>query len=227
MASIPFCTLLFSVLCAGPAVYAQSEAFVEVHEAGGTGKKMSIMPASATVLFPGSGVFLDSLDVRADLTSVTSEPQEQLRFVTLRSATGDGAAGTNSVSHAKVTARATAVIYKDRVYVGSEFFCDENTSVFNTLLRAMGAKVDSSEKAMQVAKFYLQLGYYHLEEPSKYIVSTFLQLPPEKMNFPGQNTKEMQDAIHPPVVKRDGDEYKAEIVTEDADAGFVLLYHWS
>jgi hypothetical protein len=227
MPAIPFCALLLAVLCSVPTVLAQSEAFVEVHEGGGTSKKMSIVPASATVLFPGSEVFLDNMDVTAPLTSVATEPQRQLRFVTIRSATGDAAVGSNSASRAKVTARASAVIYKDRVYVGSELFCDENISAFNMLLRTMGANVDSSEKAMQVAKFYLQLGYYRLEEPGKYVVSTFLQLPPEKVNFPGQNTKELQDAIHPPVVSRDGDGYKVEIVTEDVDAGFVLLYHWS
>jgi hypothetical protein len=192
---------------------------------------MILMPASAKLLFPSSIVYIDERDVTVNLPTKGTDPRQNMQFVTVRSylteqTREDGSTEQRETSSVPL-ARITAVVYKDKVYVTNELFCDENMSAINALLGSLGVSVDNPERAMQVAKFYLQLGYYLFEDPDTFIVSTHSDLSAKKIEFPGQDTTEIQRAIQSPTAIQDNNGYKVEIVTQDKDAAFALLRHWS
>jgi hypothetical protein len=195
------------------------ERSIEVYSGAGSARKMDLIPPSAMVLFPTSTAFLDKQDVVFKLPVADGAPLQKLQFVTVRkySTRNPGAS----------SARITAVVYSGTIYLVNELLCDDNVSVINRILRSVGASVDSPEEAMQVARFFLQVGYYHFVDPDKFITSTVGDLPAKQVEFPGQDATAIQSAIHPPAATRDGNTFKVEIVTKDRDSPFVLLRHWS
>jgi len=227
------CTLSLALLFASLPISAQvtGDNSLQVYRGAGPARKMSLVPPSAKVLFPGSIVFVDKRDVGVSLPVVDGGLLRNMQFVTVRAYSPEQPPKANSTDQEEdpqvSSARITAVVYGDKIYVVSELFCDENIAVVNALLRSMGASVDSPEKALQVAKFYLQIGYYSFKDPDTFIVSAFGDLPAKQLEFPGQDAAEMQRAIHPPSAIRDGNAYKVELVTQDRDAAFVVLHHWS
>ena len=192
---------------------------------------MILLPPSAKLLFANSKVYLDRRDVTISLPAKEADLLQNMQFVTVRpyspEQTPKGGSTEQRENSLVPSARITAVVYNDKIYVANELFCDENISVINGLLRSSGVNVDSPEKAMQGARFYLQLGYYRLEDPEEFIVSTFSGLSAKQIEFPGQDTKEIQSVIHPPTASRDSDAYKIEIVTREKDAALVELHRWS
>jgi hypothetical protein len=94
-------------------------------------------------------------------------------------------------------------------------------------LQSLEVHADNEEKALQVTNFYLQLAQYRFDEPAHYVASSFQQLSPEHVKFPGQKMTEIENAIHSPNVKKEGNAYTLDMETHDVDAAFVLLRHWT
>lgn len=221
--------LLFG--CLPSSAQVTGDASVEVYSSSGTARKMILMPPSAKLLFANSKVYVDKRDVRISLPAKEVGILQNMQFVTVRAyspeqPSKDGS--TEQIENAPApSARITGVVYADKMYVVNELFCGENITVINGLLRSLGVSVDSPEKAMQVAKFYLQLGYYSFEDPNRFIVSTYGDLSTKQIEFPGQDASEIQRVIKPPASTQDGDAYKVEIVTRDTDSAMVVLRRWS
>lgn len=203
---------------------------VEAHFPDGSARQMTLIPSAANVLFPNSKVILDMRDTRIHLEGVNGTPLEKLQFVTVRNyvskQTAEAIPSARKHNAPVRAARITAVVYENKIYAANRLFWGENTAVINALLRTLDANVDSPEIALQLTKFFLQLGYYGFDDPDNFVVSKFTDLGPKQIEFPGQSVKEMQSAVQPPVAKQHGNVYKVDLVTQDKDAAFVVLHRW-
>jgi hypothetical protein len=233
MSGYRLCGLSLGLFLAWLPVSAQvpEDSSVEVYTGSGPARRMSLIPRSAKLLFANSKVYFDKRDVRVSLPIKDGVLLQNMELGTVRSyspeqSPKDGPTKQNE-NFRVPSARITAVVNSDKIYVVNELFCDENISVINRLLRSLSVSVDNPEKAMEVAKFFLQLGYYRFEDPDKFTVSTYSDLSTKQMEFPGQDAAEIQRAIRPPVATKDGDTYTVEIVTKESDAALVELHHWN
>ena len=204
---------------------------LEVHFPNGTVSRLRLVPDAASVLFPTSQAILEMMDVRVDLPNVDNGLLKQLQFATVRTYTSKQASPTiplepKSMSHTPGV-RITAAVFADRIYVVNQLFWGENLATINGLLRQLGSQIDSTQNALQVAKFFLQLGYYDFDNPDNFVATKIADIPPKQIEFPGQSLTEVQNAIRPPTVKQGGNGYKVDIVTLDRDSALVLLHHWS
>ena len=193
----------------------------------GSARLISLVPSAAQVLFPSSKVLLGKINARVNLPSLGSGLIENVQFVTVTARPAFQRSKAAAKKHLQNLPRITAAAYDNKIFLLNELFCGENTAVFNALLRSLGANVDSAEKALEAAKFYLQLAYYRFDDLNDFIASSFASLPSKQIEFPGQSVPEIRSAVHPPVVTRDGNTYKADLITYDHDAAFVVLHHWS
>lgn len=209
--------LLFASLPATRQVIDESS--IEVYGAAGSARKLHLIPPSAKLLFPRSTAFLELRDVVFKLPVADGTLLRNLQFVTVRSYSPRNPGASS--------ARITAVLYSGTIYLVNELLCDDNVSVINGILRSVKASVATPEEAMQVARFFLQVGYYRFADPDKFITSTVADLPATQVEFPGQDARAIQNAIRPPAATGDGNTFKVEVVTNDGDSPFVLLHHWS
>lgn len=204
---------------------------LEVHFPNGTVSQLRLVPDAASVLFPNSQAILHRMDVRVDLPNVDNALLKRLQFATVRTYTPRQASPTPSPGPKSMSptpgVRITAVVFADRIYIVNQLFWGENLATINALLRQLGAQIDSAQTALQVAKLFLQLGYYGFENPDNFVASKIGDIPPKQIEFPGQSLTEVQGAIQPPTVKPDGHGYKVDIVTLDRNSALVFLHHWS
>ena len=187
---------------------------------------LGLLPESSKVLFPGSRVLLEKKGVKVNLSAANEALLREIQFVAASDYPLERTSGAQSKDRRR-SIKITAVMYGDTLFVVNDLFFGDNSAVISKLLQSLEVHTDNEEKALQVAIFYLQLARYRFEEPAHYVVSSSLQLPPEQVNFPGQNITEIENAIHSPNVKKDGDAYKVDMLTQDVDAAFVLLRHWT
>src|SRR5690242_6455285 len=201
-----------------------AETSLEVRFPGGTTSRLKLVPVAASVLFPNSQAVLDKMDVRIDLTKVDNELLKRLQFATVRAYAPKQASPKSMVLGPGV--RITAVVLADRIYVVNQLFWGENLATINALLRQLGAQIDSTQTALQIAKFFLQLGDYGFDDPDNFVMSKISDIPLKQIDFPGQSLTEIQNAIRPPTVRQDGNRYMVDIVTLDRDSALVLLHKW-
>lgn len=200
---------------------------IDVHLPTGSTKTMNLFPESSRVLFPSSRVLLEMKDARVNLSAANAELLREMELVTASDYSSESTSRVRGKDRRGSPIKITAVVYGDSLYVVNELFFDENRAVINKLLQLLEVHADNEEKALQVANLYLQLAQYRFDEAAHYVVSSFQQLSPEQVKFPGQNMTEIESAIHSPYVKKDGNAYTVDMVTQDVDAAFVLLRHWT
>jgi hypothetical protein len=92
----------------------------------------------------------------------------------------------------------TGVIYRDRLFLFDEIWCGENADILTELMRAASISPKSPDEALSLAKFYLSLSSYDLEDSSKFIVTNLTELP--KTLIPDPQLEDMRNVFRPPPV---------------------------
>ena len=116
------------------------------------------------------------------------------------------------------------VIYKERLYIFAELYWDQSREVMNDLMRATGTIVGSRRAARELAELYVSLFYFTLENPSKFVVSRFDELPRESIALPEESSDVLRDVISPPKVIGTRGGYRVEFFTTYPD--FPNIDRW-
>lgn len=108
------------------------------------------------------------------------------------------------------------VTFGEQLFLFDELFGSSNSVVMSRLIRATGAGPSDPEGALALAKLYLSLSYYRLEDPARFIVSKSGDaLTKNAMENSGGSTKPTGLGHAPQVVQVEAN-YKVEVYAYDA-----------
>lgn len=116
------------------------------------------------------------------------------------------------------------VIYGSHLFVFDKLFCGENAMVMSQLVRVTAAAPRNPEEAIGLAKLFLSLSYYTLEDPARFVVSKIGDIPNQDSHLPDETVDDIRDVLFAPRATIDGSGYKVELFS--ADIALPRVHRW-
>jgi|HubBroStandDraft_6_1064221.scaffolds.fasta_scaffold110838_2 hypothetical protein len=111
----------------------------------------------ARVLFPSANAWLEG-EQNADEWNLSPSPiLKKIRLLRL-----------SDMKHRFTIVGAS---FGERLFIFDELFCSENAAVMNEVIRATHSSPRDDAEALGLAKLYLSLSYYQLDDPSKFVAA--------------------------------------------------------
>jgi WD40 repeat protein len=184
---------------------------LNLHLPDGSVQRYTTFPATTVkLLFPEGNAILDRETAPDNWKPALSPPLKRMQFV--------------KVSDSQRRFAITGVVYAHQLFTFDELFCDENPVVMSQLMRAAGIFPKNTDEALYLAKLYLSLTYYRLQDPIQFVVSSADELPKEKVSFPGESEDDIRGVLHPPRIVSAGSEYRSELFARDLD--MLRIHRW-
>jgi hypothetical protein len=105
------------------------------------------------------------------------------------------------------------VVYGEQLFLFDQLFCDQNPGVMSQLICATGAAPKSPGEALDVAKLYLALNYYDLEDPAQFIAYRARGSAKRTGSRNGKSISDLLGVLHSPQVARAGSGYVVDLYT--------------
>jgi hypothetical protein len=205
-----FCLM---AVCVFPAVSIQvpDSGKLKIHRDDGTIQEYETYPkTAATMLFPGGDAILDRDAAPEGWPNLSVSLVRKVQFV--------------RVSDARRRFKIAGVVYGDRLFVFDELLCGENPAVMNELVHVTATTPQSAEEALALAKLYVSLSYYTLEDPGRFLASKIGDIPAKRSHMPGESVDDIRDVLHSPRATSDGSGYKVELFA--TDVGMARVHRW-
>jgi len=206
-----FCCILAAWPLPAAAIQAPDSVILKVHRDDSTIQQYVTFPKTAvTLLFAGGEAILDRDAAPKSWPNLPASFVRKVQFV--------------RVSDAQRRFRIAGVIYGDRLFIFGELFCGENPAVMNELIRATATTPHSPEEALSLAKLYVSLTYYTLEDPVRFVASKVDDIPDQSWHMPDETVDDIRDVLHPPRATSDGSGYEIELFA--TDLSMPRVHHW-
>lgn len=169
-----------------------ASAMLSIHSDDGKVVQYQAYPESrAKMLFPSADAWLDA-EQNVDEWSLSPTPiLKKIRLIRL-----------SDMRHRFTIVGAS---FGERLFIFDGLFCSENAAVMNELIRDTHSTPHDDAEALNLAKLYLSLSYYQLEDPDKFVAIRGTNLRPKDASG---SSRSFSDAIgvsnSPQVSRKDG-----------------------
>jgi len=192
------------------ALQASDSSLLRAHLDNGTVQQYDTSPKVAmTLLFPSGDAIIDR-DTAHESFPILPASLKTIQFVRVRDA------------QRRFTI--AGVIYGNHLFVFDKLFCGENAIVMNQLIRATATTPQSQEEALGLAKLFLSLSYYTLEDPARFVASKISDIPNQDSHLPDETVDDIRDALFAPRATIDRSGYKVELFS--TDIGSPRVHRW-
>ena len=183
------------------ALQAPESSLLKAHLDTGRAQQYDTAPKTAVTLLFTSGDAIIDLDTSHESLPNLPPSLKTIRFVRVHDA-----------QHRFTIA---GVISGSQLFVFDKLFCGENAIVMSQLIRVTAATPQSPEEAIGLAKLFLSLSYYTLENPARFIASKVGDIPNRDLHLPDETVDDIRDILFAPRATIDGSGYKVELFSTD------------
>lgn len=203
------CRLTFVVLVVtlcGPTVFASQEpssTTLEIRRDDGTVVQYQAFPESAVkMLFPSGKA---SFEPESSPRKWKNSPSPILKKLQ-----------TGKLYDTAHRFNVVGVTFGEQLFLFDELFGNSDSAVMSRLIRATGAGPSDPAGALALAKLYLSVSYYRLEDPARFIVSKISDTSKKYPTDNGGGSSKLISLAHAPQVVQVGANYKVEVYAYDA-----------
>jgi hypothetical protein len=100
--------------------------------------------------------------------------------------------------------------FGEQLYIFDQLFCSENSPLMSQLIQATASAPKNGSEALVLAKLYLSLSYYHLEDPSRFVAYRSIHSASQNPSGTARSFSDMVGVSHSPLVSRVGTTYMVD-----------------
>jgi len=179
-----------------------SSVTMRVHLGNGTVAQYYGFPESAIkLLFPTGEAALEPNVSIGNWKSTSSPILKKIQVVSV-----SDTAGRFSV---------VGATFGDQLFVFDGVFSSDNSIPMSALIRATNSSPRDEAQALGLAKFYLALAYYRLEDPDRFVAQRTTDSATKAASENAKTYSDMIGVSHSPQAFRQGDGYKVDFYTFD------------
>ncbi len=119
-----------------------------------------------------------------------------------------------------------AVAFRDQLFVFDRVFSGQNPAVMSRLMHATAAAPRSGAEALDLAKLYLALSYFPLEDPGRFVAYKTGDSTKQHASESARGFAEMIGLSHSPQAIREGATYHLDFFTYDARGASTKISQW-
>ena len=207
--------LCLALLCSSPTLASREPEFVllTIHRDSGAVSQYRTYPDSAVkLLFPDSDAVLepDTNSEKWELPTAAILKKIQIA----------------RVYDTKRRFYVAAVAFRDQLFVFDKVLSGQNPTVMIQLMHATAAAPRSGAEALDLAKLYLALSYFPLEDPDHFVAYKTSDSTKQHASENPRGFAEMIGLSHSPQAVRERATYHLDFFTYDARGASTKISHW-